>query len=75
MPQSCLDGSVDLALFLLEGNMSKSFIPAAEGKFDLWANTFVNTVKADPTKFEVTAEKVTELESLVAEWDATYADA
>ncbi|QEG23772.1 hypothetical protein [Mariniblastus fucicola] len=51
---------------------TNSYVPAADGKFDLFANNFVSTIKADPTTFDMTTESITELESLLTEWDDAY---
>ncbi|MEZ6132523.1 MAG: hypothetical protein R3C59_27985 [Planctomycetaceae bacterium] len=52
-----------------------SFIPPAEGNFDAFVRQFVNQVAADPTEYEVSAERVKALQTQLADWDKKYAAA
>ena len=54
--------------------MANSFIPTRDADFDMWANTFVDTVKANADNYGLTPDEIKDLEGGVAGWDTKFSD-
>ena len=50
----------------------RSYVPGNDSIFSTWAGSFVSTVGADIAAYGVSAEELTELQALEAEWNSSF---
>ena len=55
--------------------MNNIFIPSGDSQFATWAQTLLNVVAAQPVKYGLTAEVITELTSGVETWETSFQSA